>query len=57
MLGERRSSRMRLQRFINRILGRPGAFDVDAVTSVLMGRELVSERTAFRGFESPPGRF
>jgi len=48
---------MRLQRFINRILGRPGAFDVDAVTSVLNGRDLAKQMTAFRGFESPPGRF
>ncbi len=48
---------MRLQRYINRVLGWPGAFDVDAVTSVLIGRELARQRTAFRGFNSPPGRF
>ena len=51
---------MRLRSFINRLLGWPGlfdAFDVDAVTSVLNGRDLARPMTAFRGFKSPPGRF
>jgi hypothetical protein len=45
---------MGLERFIDKILGRPGAFDVDAVTSVLRGRSQPSRTEGFRGFNSPP---
>ena len=48
---------MSLQKIINKVLGRPGAFDLDAVTSVLEGRRLEGRQLIFRGFESPPGRF
>ena len=48
---------MSIQTIINRVLGRPGAFDVGAVTSVLEGRRLQKRTIFFRGFESPPGRF
>jgi len=48
---------MSLQKIISRVLGLPGAFDVDVVTSVLKGRRLQGRKTIFRGFQSPPGRF
>jgi len=48
---------MSLQKIINKVLGRPGAFDLDAVTSVLEGRRLQGHETIFTGFKSPPGRF
>ncbi len=48
---------MSLQKIISRVLGRPGAFDVDAVTSILKGRRLQGRKTIFKGFQSPPGRF
>ncbi len=48
---------MSLQKIISRVLGRPGAFDIDAVMSVLKGRRLQGRKTIFRGFQSPPGRF
>jgi hypothetical protein len=43
--------------YIKRVLGFPADFDVDAVTSVLKGRDLQTRTADFRGFDSPPGRF
>jgi len=45
---------MRLKKFLNRTLGRPGGFDVDAVRSVLEGRSQPTRTDSFRGFNSPP---
>jgi len=45
---------MGLRRFMNKILGRPAPFDVDAVTSVLRGRSQPQRTDEFRGFNSPP---
>src|SRR6266496_6041086 len=45
---------MALRKIIDRVLGRPGAFDVDAVTSVLRGRSQPRQTEIFRGFNSPP---
>ena len=48
---------MSLQKIISKVLGRPGTFEVDAVTSVLKGRRLQGRKTIFKGFNSPPVRF
>jgi len=48
---------MSLQKIISKVLGLPGAFDVEAVTRVLEGRRLQGRKTIFKGFNSPPGRF
>jgi hypothetical protein len=45
---------MAVRRFINKVLGRPAAFDVDAVRSVLEGRSQSPRADAFPGFNSPP---
>ena len=45
---------MGLHRLIKRMLGRPGAFDVDTVRSVLSGRSQAQQTDVFRGFNSPP---
>ena len=48
---------MSLQKIISKVLGRAGGFDVDAVTSILKGRDLPRQTAIFQGFDSPPGRF
>jgi hypothetical protein len=48
---------MSLQKIISKLLGRPGDFDVDTVTSILKGRDLPRQTATFQGFDSPPGRF
>ena len=45
---------MAFRKLIDRVLGRPGDFDVDAVTSVLRGRSQPRQTEIFRGFNSPP---
>ena len=45
---------MGLHRLIKKMLGRPGAFDVDTVRSVLSGRSQAQQTDVFRGFNSPP---
>src|SRR5439155_214653 len=55
--GRNRSDKARgmaFRKIIDRVLGRPGAFDVDAVTSVLRGRSQPKQTEIFRGFNSPP---
>jgi len=45
---------MAFRKIIGRLLGRPGAYDVDAVTSILRGRSQPRSTDIFRGFDSPP---
>src|SRR5439155_27069497 len=55
--GRNRSDKARgmaFRKIIDRVLGRPGAFDVDAVTCVLRGSSQLKQTEIFRGFNSPP---
>ena len=45
---------MDFQKIIGRLLGHPGAYDVDAITSILKERGQPRRTDIFRGFDSPP---
>jgi len=45
---------MDFQKIIGRLLGHPGAYDVDAVTSILRERSQPRRTDIFHGFDSPP---